>query len=198
MTHSLVNRTIRMVCILTLLAGASVTGLSGCDGFNLPPIPVAITIVNGAQIVAADQTSGSVDIPLTIFCDLFSEERLDELLTSFGGADIAALVDVPSVVLDSLEVVATQGNFANYTSGSMDMTLIDAGADPLDLGSVTDSNGLGTGFELMPEMTLDLLNDLDDDQCGVPALHLDGATPTEDVEFQVIANVLVYTRINLQ
>jgi hypothetical protein len=80
--------------------------------------------------------------------------------------------------------------------GSLDMTLVTPGSDPVDLGMVTDPTGLGASFELMQDPPFDLLNDLADDECGVPALHLEGDIPAEDIQFNVIANVLVYTQIN--
>lgn len=199
MSYSAIPRAARALGLTLGLAALCFSGLSGCDGLTLPPIPVAITIITDAEIIAAEQDDGNVDVALTLFCDLFSEERLDELLTTFGGADIAALVDIPSVELESLEFIATEGDFSAYTIASADLTVIGPSSDPIDLGAVSDANGLGEGFELVAETPLDLLNDLNEDECGVPALHLVGdAAPTEDTRFTVIAHVLVYTQLNFQ
>lgn len=190
-------RAARYAGLLALFAGLSFSGLSGCGSIALPPIPLSITIVMDLQIPAADASSGAVDVPLTLFCDLFSEERLNELLTAAGGAEIAALVDIPSVEMESVEFVATQGTFADFTTADLTMTLIAPGTDPVDLGTLTDPNGLGTMFEVVQNPPFDLLNDLSDDECGVPTLHLEGAAPTADIEFTVIANVVVYSQLNL-
>ena len=198
MKHFSTSRTLRFFCVFSLLAGLCLAGLSGCDGFALPPIPVSITIATGAEVIAANQNDDTVDVPLTVFCDLFSEESLNELITAFGGAEIAALVNISGVEMESVEVVALQDtNFDEFTTASLDMTLIAPGSNPIDLGMVTDPTGLGASFEFVQDPPFDLLNDLADDECGVPALHLKGDnTPTEDIQFNVIAHVLVYTQIS--
>lgn len=199
MQYTPMKRAARALGLAVGLAALCFSGLSGCNGLALPPIPVAITITTDAEIIAANEDDGNVDVVLTLFCDLFSEERLDELLTTFGGAEIAALVDIPSVELESLEFIATEGDFSAYTMAAADLTIVGPSSDPIDLGAVSDANGLGEGFELVAEMPLDLLNDLNEDECGVPALHLAGdAAPTADTRFTVVANVLVYTQLNFQ
>lgn len=195
MNYSPIQRALRLFIVVALLAGVSATGLSGCDGISVP-IPVAISISTGTQIVASEQDDGSVDVPITVFCDLFSPEDLDALISTFAGQEISDLVDITAVTLESVEIMATAGNFNDFTMGSFDMTPIGGDSPTTDFGAVTNAGGLGTSFELVQDEPIDLLNDLQQDQCGVATLHLDGDTPAENITFNVVANVLVYTRIS--
>jgi len=197
MKSSRINRVVRFVAVFSLAVGLSFSGLSGCGPISLPPIPLSFTIVTGAEVLAANAESGSVDVPLTVFCDLFSEERLNELLTAAGGAEVANLVDIPSVELESLDIMSTLGSFSSFTMADLTMTLVTPNSTPIDLGTVTSANGLGDSFTIMQSPPFDLLNDLSDDECGVPTLHLEGAAPAEDIQFNVVANVVVYAQVNL-
>lgn len=181
-----------------LFAGACAFQLSGCNGIELPPVDLDVLVVPDAGIVAADQTSGSIDVPIGAFCDLFSEAQLNQLLTDAGAGDLANLIDLDRVELEYIVVTATQGNFNGFTSASLDMTLLDVGAAPIDLGSISNSGGLGDSFELMVDPPFDLLNGLNNNQCGIPALHLTGTSaPTNDIQFEVVAHVKLYAKANI-
>lgn len=175
-------------------AGLLLTGLSGCDGLELP-IEVTIPISEGSTIVAANEADGSAIVVLTAFCDLFSEEQLDLLIRQFGGDVIADIVDITGVELDSVTVTATSGNFDNFDTAELNMIFLDA--DPLPLGSAEADAGLSTVFDLTQDVPVDLLNDLEDGECGAPTLELNGEQPDADITFSTTATLKVYTRLSL-
>lgn len=175
-------------------AGLALTSLSGCNGLELP-VEVTIPISTGSTIVAANEADGSATVVLSAFCDLFSEEELDALIRQFGGDVVADIVDITGVELEKVTVTATSGNFDNFTTADLDMIFL--GEAPLPLGSATDNAGLGTGFELTQEVPVDLLNDLEEGECGAPTLVLDGEQPDADITFNTTATLQVYTRLSL-
>jgi len=179
----------------TLFAGASLTGLSGCNGIELP-IEVTVPLVQNSSIIAANEADGDVNIIVGAFCDLFSEEELDALIRQFGGDLVADIVDITGVELTKVTVSATSGNFDTFTSS--DLGLIFLGDDPLPLGEASDSQGLGGAFDLTQDVPVDLLNDLEDGDCGAPTLHFEGDQPEGDITFNTTATLKVFTRITLQ
>ena len=181
----------------TLAAGVSLTGLSGCNGIELP-IEVTIPLVQNSSIVAANEADGTVDVVVGAFCDLFSAEQLDAMIREFGGDLVADLVEITRVELDAVTVTATAGDFDDFTSSTLSLSLLPIGSDPLALGAAANAEGLGTSFDLTQEEPVDLLNDLDDGECGVPTLRLQGVKPGADITFSTAARVKVFTRLSLQ
>ena len=177
-----------------LAAGLTLTGLSGCNGLELP-VEVTIPVSTGSTIVAANAADGSATVVLSAFCDLFSEEELDALIRQFGGDVVADIVDITGVELDKVTVTATSGNFDSFSTADLDMIFL--GDAPLPLGSAEDSEGLGTVFELTQGVPVDLLNDLEDGECGAPTLELNGEQPEADITFNTTATLQVYTRLSL-
>jgi hypothetical protein len=177
-----------------LAAGLALNGLSGCNGLELP-VEVTIPVSTGSTIVAANAADGSATVVLSAFCDLFSEEELDALIRQFGGDVVADIVDITGVELDKVTVTATSGNFDSFSTADLDMIFL--GDAPLPLGSAEDSEGLGTVFELTQGVPVDLLNDLEDGECGAPTLELNGEQPEADITFNTTATLQVYTRLSL-
>ena len=194
MTHLFSKRFTIKFTFAVLVAGFSMTGLSGCDGLELP-IEVTIPISEGSTIVAANEADGSAIVVLTAFCDLFSEDQLDALIREFGGDVIADIVDITGVELDKVTVTATGGNFDSFDTAELNMIFLDA--DPLPLGSAEDDAGLSTVFDLTQDVPVDLLNDLEDGECGAPTLELNGEQPDADITFSTMATLKVYTRLSL-
>jgi hypothetical protein len=194
MTHLVSKRFTKNFALGVLAGGVSLVGLSGCNGLELP-IEVTIPISQGSTIVAANAADGSAAVVLSAFCDLFSEEELDALIRQFGGDVVADIVDITGVELDKVTVTATSGNFDSFTTADLNMIFL--GADPLPLGSVEDNVGLGTVFDLTQDVPVDLLNDLEDGECGAPTLLLDGEQPEGDITFNTTATLQVYTRLSL-
>ncbi len=178
-----------------LMAGISLGGLSGCDGVELP-IEVVVPLVQNSSIVAANEADGDVSVVVGAFCDLFSQEELDALIRQFGGDLVADLVDITGVELKKVTVTATEGDFDTFTDS--DLRLLFPGNDPLPLGEASDAQGLGASFDLTQDEPVDLLNDLEDGDCGAPTLHFEGDQPTGDIRFNTTATLTVYTRLTLQ
>ncbi|MBL7649871.1 MAG: hypothetical protein JNK74_27160 [Candidatus Hydrogenedentes bacterium] len=175
--------------------GIALSGLSGCNGLELP-IEVTVPLIQNSAIVAANEADGDVNIAVGAFCDLFSEEELDALIRQFGGDLVADLVDITGVELTKVTVTATEGDFDSFTDS--DLKLIFLGASPLPLGEASDSQGLGGSFDLTQDEPVDLLNDLEDGDCGAPTLHFEGDQPAGDIRFNTTATLTVYTRLTLQ
>ncbi len=189
-------RSWKTLTLLTIFSGLTITQLTGCSGIPLPPIEVTISLVQNVQIAAADvEATGSVDVVVGAFCDLFNEEQLDTMLREAGGDLLADLVSIPKAELSSVTVTATQGDFSTFTSATLTLSLLPDGS--LALGTAADDAGLGSSFSLTQDTPVDLLNDLEDGQCGVPTLRLEGSTPAEDITVSATATVKVFTQVNL-
>lgn len=193
MTYLFSKRVTIKFVFAVLAAVLSLTGLSGCDGLELP-IEVTIPISEGSTIVAANEADGSAIVVLTAFCDLFSEDQLDTLIREFGGDVIADIVDITGVELDKVTVTATGGNFDSFDTAELNMLFL--AEAPLPLGAAT-ADGLGTVFDLTQDVPVDLLNDLEDGECGAPTLELNGEQPDADITFNTTATLKVYTRLSL-
>jgi len=194
MTHSVTKYFTKNFAFGVLAAGVALTGLSGCNGLAIP-IEVTIPVSSGSTIVAANEADGTVTIVLSAFCDLFSEEELDALIRQFGGDVVADIVDITGVELDKVTVTATSGDFSSFTTADLNMIFL--GDAPLPLGAAEDSEGLGTVFDLTQDVPVDLLNDLEDGECGAPTLELNGEQPDADITFSTTATLQVYTRLSL-
>lgn len=196
MEHKATRRSIKLSA--TILAAAvaafAATQLTSCVGFLPPPIPVTLELRQGMEISALAAASGQADVALGEVCGLFNEEELDALVRAAAGNLIADLAVITRVDLKSTDVTATAGNFDPFETAELDID-VDGSDDPLILGTAADNDGLGTEFSLTLDEPVDLLNDLNEDQCATPVLHLDGAgfLEAEAIAFDVTVTVLVYT-----
>jgi hypothetical protein len=129
-----------------------------------------------------------------VVCGLFNEEELEALVRAAAGDLIADLAVITRVDLKSTDITATAGNFDPFETAELDID-VDGSDDPLILGTAADNDGLGTEFSLTLDEPVDLLNDLNEDQCATPVLHLDGAgfLEAEAITFDVTVTLLVYT-----
>ena len=108
---------------------------------------------------------------------------------------VADIVDITGVELDKVTVTATSGDFDSFDTADLNMIFL--GEAPLPLGSAEDNAGLGTVFDLTQDIPVDLLNDLEDGECGAPTLELNGEQPDADITFNTTATLQVYTRLSL-
>lgn len=170
--------------------------LSGCVGFLPPPIPVTLELRQGVEISALAAASGQADVALGEVCGLFNEEELEALVRAEAGDLIADLTDITRVELSATEITATEGNFDPFETAVLDIE-VDGVEDPLILGTAANNAGLGTGFSLSLDDPVDLLNDLSEEQCASPVLHLDGAgfLEAEAIRFDVRVRLKVYTEV---
>lgn len=171
--------------------------LPGCAGTPLPPVTVTLDVVQGVEIPAVIVATGSADVPLAPICGLFDEEDLDAMVREAAGDLIADFVIVTGVDLEATHIDAVEGTFAPFTDAALSLTILEPGGETLLLGDAADGNGLGTAFDMTKTPPVDLLNDLDADQCSSPTLHLDGGAPLEprDITFDVRATVVVSLEI---
>lgn len=181
---------------LGALGTFSLLALPGCNGLELP-ITVTIPLTSETLITAADEPDGEVYIALSVFCDLLSEEDLDAMIREHAGDLIADLVDITKVELRHVTVDAIGGDFDSFTNADLKLVPPLPIRDAVLLGEAEDANGLGDSFELSLDDPVDLLNDFEDGECGVPTLHLEGDQPEDDIAFDTSVTLLVYTRLTL-
>jgi len=182
---------------LSILALAS---LSGCNGFRLPPIPVALPLAQNVEFSGATAGAGTVEVPLTFFCALFNEEELDAMVRAAAGDLIADRVTITRVELAATVIAATEGDFASFTDSTLTLTLLELGAPPLVLGTAKADDGLGDLFSLTKGTPVDLLNDLEEGQCGIATLRLEGADllEPEDATFDISVELRVFAEFTLE
>lgn len=184
----------------TMAAAASLfslTQLPGCAGFPLPPIPVEVVLTENVEISALAAIAGSADVSLGVVCDLFTPEELDAMVREAAGDLIGDLVTITRVDLVATDITATEGNFEPFETATLDLLIEGSGGEALILGTAANNEGLGTEFSLTLDNPVDLLNDLEEDECGSPELHLDGAgfLEAEAITFDVAVRLLVYTEV---
>jgi len=178
----------------------SITQLPGCAGFPLPPIPVEIVLVENVEISALAAAAGSADVSVGVICDLFTPEELDALVRAAAGDLIGDNVSITRVDLEATDVTATDGNFDPFETATLDLVIDGSGGEALILGTAVNNEGLGTEFSLTLDSPVDLLNDLEEGECGSPELHLDGAgfLEAESITFDVTVRLMVYTEVDAQ
>lgn len=187
------------ITALALGAVAAVL-MSGCNGFALPPVPVTLPLAQDVEFSGTTAVAGAVEVPLTFFCALFNEEELDAMVREAAGDLIADLVTITRVELAATVITATEGDFAPFTDSTLTLTLLDLGAPPLVLGTASANQGLGGLFSLTRGTPVDLLNDLEEGQCGLATLRLEGADLLEpgDATFDVSVELLVYAVLTIE
>lgn len=189
--------------ILSRLGALSIVALaplSGCNGFELPPVPVTLPLAQNVEFSGATAVAGAVEVPLSFFCALFNEEELDAMVREAAGDLIADLVTITRVELAATVITATEGDFAPFTDSTLTLSLLELGAPPLVLGTASANDGLGGVFSLTKGSPVDLLNDLQEGQCGIATLRLEGADLLEpdDATFDVSVELLVYAVLTIE
>lgn len=174
--------------------------LPGCAGFPLPPIPVEIVLVENVEIPALAAIAGSADVSLGVVCDLFTPESLDAMVREAAGDRIGDLVSITRVDLVATDITATGGDFDPFETATLDLVIEGSGGEAFILGTAANNEGLGTEFSLTLDNPVDLLNDLEEDACGSPELHLDGGgfLEAEAITFDVKVRLMVYTQVDAQ
>ena len=178
----------------------SLTQLPGCAGFPLPPVPVEVVLIENVEISALAAIAGSANVSLGVVCDLFTPEELDAMVREAAGDLIGDLVTITRVDLAATEITATEGNFEPFETATLDLVIEGSGGEALIVGTAVENEGLGTEFSLTLDNPVDLLNDLEEDECGSPVLHLDGAgfLEAESITFDVTVRLMVYTAVKAQ
>lgn len=186
--------------LVTLLAGFAGTQLSACNGIPLPPIPVTVNLLVDATIDSNAGLDGAAQVNLGAFCDLFTEEELDAMIRAAAGDLIADVATLTSVELAATNIMVTTGTFDPFTTAELTVDITGSSADPLLLGTAADNDGLGTSFTLTQNTPVDLLNDIQDGECGTAVLRVEGADALTAAEatFDVSVDLLVYITVNTQ
>ncbi len=186
-----------LVALLTGLAG---TQLSACNGIPLPPIPVTVSLLVDANIATNAGLDGATQVNLGAFCDLFTEEDLNAMIRAAAGDLIADIATLTSVELAATNIMVTTGTFDPFTTAELTVDITGSSADPLLLGTAADNDGLGTSFTLTQNTPVDLLNDIQDGECGTAVLRVEGADALTavDATFDVSVDLLVYITVNTQ
>lgn len=182
------------------LGVVTIAFMAGCNGFELPPVPVTLPLAQNVEFSGATAVAGAVEVPLTFFCALFNEEQLDAMVREAAGDLIADLVTITRVELAATVITATEGDFAPFTDSTLTLSLLELGAPPLVLGAASANEGLGGLFSLTKGTPVDLLNDLEEGQCGIATLRLEGADLLEpdDAIFDVSVELLVYAELTIE
>ncbi len=185
---------------LAALSALILASFSGCNGFELPPVPVTLPLAQNVEFSGATAVAGAVEVPLSFFCALFNEEELDAMVREAAGDLIADLVTITRVELAATVITATEGDFAPFTDSTLTLSLLELGAPPLVLGTAAAEDGLGGLFSLTKGTPVDLLNDLEEGQCGIATLRLEGAGLLEpgDATFDVSVELLVYAELTIE
>ena len=172
----------------------------GCNGFELPPVPVTLPLAQNVEFSGTTAVAGAVEVPLSFFCALFNEDELDAMVREAAGDLIADLVTITRVELAATVITATEGDFAPFTDSTLTLSLLELGAPPLMLGTASAEDGLGGIFSLTKSPPVDLLNDLEEGQCGIATLRLEGADLLEpgDATFDVSVELLVYAVLTIE
>lgn len=174
--------------------------LSGCLGgcYQPPPVKINVTLLNNATIPGLPlgelfEEDHIFDLPR--ICNLPSLSAVENFIRAALGNTIADRVKIEKVEVGRVTFAAKSGSFS--TLRSLSMAFI-ANGNTYVLGQATNADGLGAGFDLIPEQPVDLLNIFfveGSDGCINAQVGLIGGVPTETLVFDVTAELIVTVRI---
>lgn len=197
----------RILAITAMLAGL-VLPFSGCGGAFVEVGPVSFTAEIGGGTLLEDIFTRKGGVPITHqedFCDMPSEEALEDQFLQVGDIDISKFVRLSRLELVESTITATQGDF-NFLS-SMTVRFIPAPVngveqDPVVLGTASNANGLGTVVVLTPPEPVDFLDLIQQNDANpsseCPKLELEvtvRAVPTQDVTYIAEVSIDAYAEI---
>lgn len=182
-----------MLVLVTSLA------LSGCLGGCLqpPPLKITINLLNNATIpglpLAGTPIAETFDLPR--ICNLPSLSVVEEFARGAAGGLFSDWVKIDKVEVSRMTFTAKSGNFDSFNSISMAFI---ANETPYPLGHATNIDGLGTGFELLPETPVDLLNIFfveGSNGCINTQIALMGVVPGDPIVFDLETELTITVRI---
>lgn len=179
-------------CILTVL---TTIGLSGCLGgcTDIPPIEIPITIAENITLPQALIDLGA-GVPFDDFeimdsfppyCDLPTQDEIDQMVEDAVGAYIAGLVHLDSVIIKEVRFEASVGNFSAIDNLALDIRV---NGEDVNLGSGGYSAQEPTVISLTvaePPNLIDLLFGEDTENCVQPIAHITGEVPAQNITFTV-------------
>jgi len=92
------------------------------------------------------------------FCDIPSEQELQEQVLNVGGVDLSRFIRLSGLHLVNTHIVATSGNFNFMTSMTVRFIPKPGAGDPVTLGTASNAGGLGTDIVLVPPSPVDFLD----------------------------------------
>ncbi|MBX7257577.1 MAG: hypothetical protein K1Y02_14550 [Candidatus Hydrogenedentes bacterium] len=146
---------------------------------------------DGAPIVWSDD-----------FCDMPSEQELQDEVLNVGGIDLSGFVRLSALNLINAHLVATSGDFNFMTSITVRFIPKPSAGDPVVLGTASNAGGLGTEITLTPPEPVDFLeliraND-ESDSLICPKLEYTvsySGPPTSDVAYRAEVTVDGYVEV---
>lgn len=174
-------------------------GLSCSPNGNLIVGPVRVTATIGEASFV--ETLFSIKGGATIthkqkFCDMPTEEELQEQVTTVGDIDLSAFIRLDRLELVETVLTATSGDFDFLTGMTVRFLPKPGAGNPVVLGAASNPNGLGTEIVLEPEDGVDFLalvraNDAaDPDDCPRIEYTLTfQSVPTQDVDYRLDVTV---------
>ena len=190
-----------------MLAGL-VLPFSGCGGPFVEVGPVSFTTEIGSGTLLEDIFTRKGGVPISHqedFCDMPSEEALEDQFLQVGEIDISKFVRLSRLELVESTITATQGDF-NFLS-AMTVRFIPApvngvAQDPVVLGTASNANGLGTVVVLTPPAPVDFLDLIQQNDANpsseCPKLELEvtvRAIPSQDVSYTAEVSIDAYAEI---
>jgi hypothetical protein len=203
----LVANNTRILAMAAMVVGL-VLSFSGCGGPFVEVGPVSFTTEIGSGTLLEDIFTRKGGVPISHqedFCDMPSEQALEEQFLQVGDVDISKFVRLSRLELVESTITATQGDF-NFLS-AMTVRFIPApvnGAeqDPVVLGTASNANGLGTVVVLTPPAPVDFLDLIQQNDANpsseCPKLELEvtvRAIPTQDVSYTAEVSIDAYAEI---
>ena len=176
-----------------------VLGLSCSQNGNLlvGPVRVTATIGEASFVETLFSLKGGASIThKQKFCDMPTEDELQEQVTTVGDIDLSAFIRLERLELVETVLTATSGDFDFLTGITVRFLPKPGAGNPVVLGTASDPSGLGTEIVLEPEDGVDFLelikaNDAGDpDACPRIEYTLTfQSVPTQDVEYRLDVTV---------
>jgi hypothetical protein len=185
--------------------------LAGCSGRSIEIGPIRVTAPLGEGTLLADMFSSKGLVPITRtedLCNLPTEEQLQESVLQAGNINLSDFVRLSRLEVVETTFTATSGdfNFVSEVSVRYIPAPIDGvDQDPVELGSASNPNGLGTIITLVPPETVDLLDlirandDNPSDECPQLEIVATARTvPSQDVTFTIDTTIDAFARVGIQ
>jgi len=185
--------------VLVLLTALSV----GCSPVQVGPVQV---VIDAGEVVLPIAGLKGLDLPpltATIpFCDLPSEEDVNERVREVGGFDVRRFARISRIQLGETRFEAIEGDFNFASSASLHLTPV--GSERFSLGSASAPEGFGGLIVLVPQAPIELLDLIranDEAPLGVcPLLETRfalRALPPQATRFRMVVVIDVFAELGL-
>jgi hypothetical protein len=195
----------RVKALFTTTTAALLIVASCTPSGNLRVGPVRVTANIGEASFL--QTIFSVKGGATVvhkqkFCDMPTEEELQEEVTTVGEIDLSTFIRLDKLELVETKITATSGNFNFLTAMSIRFLPKPGAGNPVVLGAAINPNGFGTEIVLEPEDGVDFLaliranDEADPNDCPrIEYTMTFQSLPSQDVEYTLDVTVDGYAEV---